>query len=66
MDHIEIKIMRIRAGFKGYVLAGLVGITPDKMSKIETGRERPSKQTLEKIIKICKRQQLLKLASGKR
>ncbi|MGE5391117.1 MAG: helix-turn-helix domain-containing protein [Deltaproteobacteria bacterium] len=66
MDNIDIKIMRIKAGLKGYELAGMAGITPDKMSKIETGRENPSNQVLEALTKACKKQTLINLCSGKR
>jgi DNA-binding XRE family transcriptional regulator len=52
MDGLEIKIQRLTSGLKGYELARQVGITPDKMSQIESGRTIPSAELLERILLV--------------
>lgn len=49
MTGTDIKIARIKAGLKGYELAAKVGITPDKMSRIEVGKLEPDNDLLQKI-----------------
>lgn len=54
MTGTDIKIARIRAGLKGYELARLLGITPDRMSKIELGHIKPSNELVNKIKRTLK------------
>ncbi|HWQ89233.1 MAG TPA: helix-turn-helix transcriptional regulator [Desulfitobacteriaceae bacterium] len=56
MDAFEIKIKRLRSGLKGYELARLVGITPDKMSQFENGRAVPSNDLLARILQVIDQQ----------
>lgn len=56
MTGLEIKINRIKSGLKGYELARLVGITPDKMSQFENGRAVPSAEILAHILQVINRQ----------
>lgn len=49
MNGLDIKMARIRARIKGYELAAMVGITPDKMSRIEVGRIIPDPELSVKI-----------------
>ena len=54
------KIARIRAGLEQYELAGMVGIAPNQLSEIETGRREPSPELLEQLM------QTLKMSEGSR
>lgn len=49
MSGIELKIERIKKGIKGIDLALEVGISPDKLSKIELERIKPGEELLDKI-----------------
>lgn len=49
MTGLEIKMARLTAGLKGYELAAMLGITPDKMSRIEVGRLIPEGELLANI-----------------
>jgi len=48
----KIKIKRIERGITQWELAKMIGIHPTTMSLFETGKIKPSKETLEKIAKI--------------
>jgi transcriptional regulator with XRE-family HTH domain len=61
MDAFEIKIKRLRSGLKGYELARLVGITPDKMSQFENGRAVPSAELLARILQVIDQHRANKL-----
>ena len=49
MDGIDIKIARIRAGVRAYELAHRVGLSESALSRIETGRKRPTPELVERI-----------------
>jgi len=51
-DGVDIKIARIRAGLRQYEVAASVGIPPNRLSEIESGRRRPSPELLSRIIKV--------------
>jgi len=53
-EGVEIKIARIRAGLRQYELAAHVGILPNRLSEIESGRRRPSPELLERILQVIK------------
>jgi len=49
-EGVEIKIARIRTGLRQYEVAARVGILPNRLSEIESGRRRPSPELLERIL----------------
>lgn len=49
---IDIKIMRIKAGLRQHDLAARLGIPPNRLSEIESGRREPSPQVLQRILDI--------------
>jgi len=49
---LELKIMRLRAGLRQYDLAARLGISPNRLSEIETGRRQPSPEVLEQLLQI--------------
>jgi transcriptional regulator with XRE-family HTH domain len=49
---LDIKIMRIRAGFRQYELAARLGIPPSRLSEIESGRRKPSDELVKRILKV--------------
>ena len=51
---LEIKIFRLRAGLRQYVVAGKVGIAPSRLSESESGRRQPSRELLERILQVIK------------
>lgn len=57
MDALELKIARIRAGFRQYELAAKVGITQTKLSEIECGRLQPSPELLQRILELTEEKQ---------
>lgn len=54
MDAIQLKILRIKAGLCQYEVAAQVGITQTKLSEIECGRIRPSRELLKRILEAIK------------
>ncbi len=52
MNGIEIKIARIRKGLLQYEVAAKTGISPNRLSEIETGRREPSAELLNRIVRI--------------
>jgi transcriptional regulator with XRE-family HTH domain len=54
MRDIDIKIARIRAGLKQYKVAIRVGIPPNRLSEIESGRHQPSSELVERIFRVIK------------
>ena len=46
---LDIKIARIRAGLRQYQVAMSVGILPNRLSEIESGRRSPPPELLERI-----------------
>ncbi|MFC1929719.1 helix-turn-helix domain-containing protein [Chloroflexota bacterium] len=53
-EGVEIKIARIRAGLRQYEVATSVGILPNRLSEIESGRRRPSPELLRRILQVVK------------
>lgn len=53
-DGVDIKIARIRAGLRQYDVAARVGILPNRLSEIESGRRQPSPELLERILSVIK------------
>jgi len=53
-EGVEIKIARIRAGLRQYDVATSVGILPNRLSEIESGRRQPSPELLERILSVIK------------
>ncbi len=51
---LDIKIMRLRAGLHQYDLAARVGIAPNRLSEIESGRREPAPELLERILEAIK------------
>jgi transcriptional regulator with XRE-family HTH domain len=51
---MEIKIARLRSGYRQYDLAARLGIPPSRLSEIETGRRKVSPEIVERILKILK------------
>lgn len=49
---LNIKILRLKAGFLQYQLAALLGIPPNRLSEIESDRRVPSPELLQKILEI--------------
>jgi len=52
---LELKIARLRAGFKQYELAAKVGIAPTQLCEIETGRREVPAELLERILTVISR-----------
>lgn len=53
-EGVEIKVARIRAGLLQYEVAASVGILPNRLSEIESGRRRPSVELLQRILRTIK------------
>jgi len=51
---LDIKIARIKAGFRQYDVAARLGISPSCLSEIESGRRKPSSELVERILKILR------------
>jgi len=51
---LQLKIMRLRAGLRQYDLAARVGIAPNRLSEIETGRHKPSDELVKRILQAIK------------
>lgn len=51
---LQLKIMRLRAGLRQYDLAARVGIAPNRLSEIETGRRKPSDELVNRILQAIK------------
>ena len=49
MIGLELRLKRIRAGFKQYEVAAKVGISPNKLCEIELGRHTATPILLERI-----------------
>ncbi len=49
MPLTKLKLARIQSGLRQWDLAQLVGISESRLSKIETGRSKPSDPLLSKI-----------------
>lgn len=49
---LELKIMRLRAGLRQYDVAARLGIPPNRLSEIESGRREPSPELLEQLLQI--------------
>ncbi len=49
---LELKIARLRAGFKQYELAARVGIAPTQLCEMETGRREIPPELLERILGV--------------
>jgi transcriptional regulator with XRE-family HTH domain len=51
---IDLKILRLKAGIRQYDLAVQIGIAPNRLSEIESGRRQPSDDVLKKLFNILK------------
>lgn len=49
---LDIKIMRLKAGLRQYDVAARVGIPPNRLSEIESGRRQPPPEILQRILDI--------------
>ena len=49
---LDIKIARLKAGFRQYDVAARLGIPPSRLSEIESGRREPSSELLEQLLQI--------------
>jgi transcriptional regulator with XRE-family HTH domain len=49
---LEIKIARLKAGYRQYDLAARLGIPPSRLSEIESGRRKPTPYILRKIEEV--------------
>jgi len=52
MAGLELKIARLRSGLRAYELARRIGITEAAMSRIETGRQRPTAEVEARILEV--------------
>ena len=52
VNGIELKIARIRAGYRQYEVAAQLGIHPCQLSEIESGRRKPSAEILQRLLQI--------------
>lgn len=57
VNGLDLKIMRLKAGLRQYDVAGQVGIPPNRLSEIESGRREPSPELLERLFEVIKRGQ---------
>lgn len=55
VNGLDIKIMRLRAGLRQYDLAARVGIAPNRLSEIESGRREVSPELLQQILKVMRK-----------
>ena len=51
---LDIKIMRLKAGLRQYDVAAWVGIAPNRLSEIESGRREPPPELLQHILEVIK------------
>ena len=49
---LELKIIRLRVGIRQYDLAARLGILPNRLSEIESGRREPSPELLTQLLQI--------------
>jgi len=49
---IDIKLARIKSGIRQYDLAARLGISPSRLSEIESGRREPSQELVKRLCKI--------------
>ncbi len=49
---LDIKIARLKAGFRQYDVAAQLGIPPSRLSEIESGRRQPSDELLKRLLQI--------------
>jgi transcriptional regulator with XRE-family HTH domain len=54
MTGLELKIKRIKHGYKQLELARQTGINPTRLSKIENGGERPKAEEIASICQVLK------------
>jgi len=52
VNGLEVKIARLRAGFRQYDLAARLGIPQSRLSEIESGRRKPSPEIVGRLFKI--------------
>jgi len=49
---LDIKIARLKAGFRQYDVAARLGIPPSRLSEIESGRRQPSDVLLKRLLEM--------------
>lgn len=49
---LHLKIMRLKAGLRQYDVTARLGIPPNRLSEIESGRRQPSDELLKKLLQI--------------
>ena len=49
---LDLKIMRLKAGLRQYDVAARLGIPPNRLSEMESGRREPSPELLERLVEI--------------
>lgn len=54
VNGLDIRIMRLKAGLRQYAVAARVGIAPNRLSEIESGRREPSPELLQRILRAIK------------
>lgn len=54
VNGLEFKIARLRAGYRQYEVAALLGIHPSQLSEIESGRRKPSVELRERLLEILR------------
>ncbi len=52
VNGLDIKIARLKAGFRQYDLAAKLAIPPSRLSEIESGRRKPSPELLERLLQV--------------
>ena len=49
---IDLKLARVKSGIRQYDLAARLGISPSRLSEIESGRRKPSEEIIERFFQI--------------
>ncbi len=52
VNGLDIKIARLKAGFRQYDLAARLGIPPSRLSEIESGRRELSPNLLKRLFEV--------------
>lgn len=49
---LHLKIMSLKVGLRQYDFAARLGIPPNRLSEIESGRRQPSDELLQRLVQI--------------
>ena len=52
VNGIDLKVARIKAGYRQYEVAARLGIHPCQLSEIESDRRKPSAEVLQRLLQI--------------